>query len=106
MYYFYRTYVLSAGLCPECSDKLNYRSKKREVKRLKKKKKTKHKDKQVVENESEGESPRTPEGEPPEEIEPSTSQTVADEGQAADSLWKKGKLSPKLRVHTVRLAKG
>ncbi|KAL0880142.1 hypothetical protein ABMA27_002617 [Loxostege sticticalis] len=86
--------LVKVRLCPECSDKLNYRSKKREVKRLKKKKKTKHKDKQVVENESEGESPRTPEGEPPEEIEPSTSQTVADEAQAADSLWKKAPLEP------------
>lgn len=30
------------GLCPECSEKLNYKSKKKEVKRLKKKQKIKH----------------------------------------------------------------
>lgn len=29
-------FVILAGLCPECSDKLNYHSKKREIKRIKK----------------------------------------------------------------------
>ncbi|XP_063826728.1 protein FRA10AC1 homolog isoform X2 [Ostrinia nubilalis] len=86
-----RNALVKVRLCPECSDKLNYRSKKREVKRLKKKKKTKSKKNQAVEDTSGDENPRTPEGEPPGEA--TTSQTVA-ETESADSLWKKAPQEP------------
>lgn len=79
-------------MCPECSDKLNYKSKKREVKRLKKaekkRKKAKHKEKVKADDDSGDESPRTPESAPPEE--PTTSQEAVEAEAADDSLWKKG----------------
>ncbi|XP_053604833.1 protein FRA10AC1 homolog isoform X2 [Plodia interpunctella] len=82
--------LVKLRLCPECSKKLNYRSKKREIKRLKKgqKKRKRDKSRQKSDDEEGRFSPHTPE---PEDLEPeaetSTSKSVEDTN--ADSLWKK-----------------
>ncbi|XP_049872320.1 protein FRA10AC1 isoform X2 [Pectinophora gossypiella] len=82
--------LVKLRLCPECSEKLNYRSKKREVKRLKKrhKKKKKNKEKDDSGEESGEESLEAAEI----EMEPSTS-TAAENTTVEsvnESLWKKG----------------
>ncbi|CAG4930019.1 unnamed protein product [Colias eurytheme] len=81
--------LVKLRLCPECSAKLNYRSKKREIKRLKKNLKRKKK-RNVEDDKSESEDENNeivPEETQVEE--PSTSKTdeTADSG---NSLWKKG----------------
>lgn len=79
------------GLCPECSEKLNYKSKKREVKRLKKShkkaKKNNRKESSDKEENEEEFSPQTPEPE-----EPSTSTETAVATESNESLWRKGRL--------------
>ncbi|KAJ2951062.1 hypothetical protein O0L34_g5441 [Tuta absoluta] len=82
--------LVKLRLCPECSEKLNYRSKKREVKRLKKQRKRKRRSKSQESDESGGESPKTPEESPPD-AEPSSSTTATVTAESIDeSLWKKG----------------
>ncbi|CAK1585378.1 unnamed protein product [Parnassius mnemosyne] len=81
--------LVKLRLCPDCSEKLNYKSKKREVKRLKKnQKKKKRKDKtssDVVTSDEECQPDL--ENQP----EPSTSQEALEtEVDKAESLWKKG----------------
>ncbi|XP_013193558.1 protein FRA10AC1 homolog isoform X2 [Amyelois transitella] len=82
--------LVKLRLCPECSDKLNYRSKKREIKRLKKSHKKRKRGKcseQPDEEDEQSHSPHTPEPEQISEEEPSTSKSVKD--TSAESLWKK-----------------
>ncbi|XP_026748856.2 protein FRA10AC1 homolog isoform X2 [Galleria mellonella] len=82
--------LVKLRLCPECSDKLNYKSQKREIKRLKKahKKKKKSKDRNKSDSDESGEEPHTPTVEPSDE--PSTSQDTKDATTSSeDSLWKK-----------------
>ncbi|XP_072932688.1 protein FRA10AC1 homolog [Epargyreus clarus] len=81
--------LVKLRLCPECSDKLNYRSKKREVKRLKKSEKKKKKNKNKDHSEESDSNDVTETDRIPDE-EPSTSSTVAMETVEEDSLWKKG----------------
>ncbi|XP_032516613.2 protein FRA10AC1 homolog isoform X2 [Danaus plexippus] len=77
--------LVKLRLCPECSAKLNYRSKKREVKRLKRRSKRK-KNRNDSDEDSEDNDERA-EIEP-EVGEPSTSQET--EPGNDESLWKKG----------------
>ncbi|XP_047524241.1 protein FRA10AC1 homolog isoform X2 [Pieris napi] len=75
--------LVKVRLCPECSEKINYRSKKREIKRLKKSHKKKKRGKESVE---EDDVPQIETEDISEE--PSTSvPAVNDDG---NSLWKKG----------------
>ncbi|XP_041979725.1 protein FRA10AC1 homolog isoform X2 [Aricia agestis] len=76
--------LVKLRLCPECSAKLNYKSKKREVKRLKRsgKRKKKHREEPVAEENDTEEAPQLDE-------EPTTSTQLASE-ENPDSLWKKG----------------
>lgn len=84
--YLNETNHILSGLCPECSEKLNYRSKKREIKRLKKSDKKKKRNKQEEDPESENVgSPAAPEV----LEEPSTSTENVVESND-ESLWKKG----------------
>lgn len=77
------------GLCPECSEKLNYKSKKREVKRLKKSEKKKKRKERNIEEEEKGDDECLPVGE--NQPEPGTSKETVDTGSDKDeSLWKKG----------------
>lgn len=77
------------GLCPDCSAKLNYKSKKREVKRLKKsQRKKKHKNESSG-DESDCEGPKTPPLDVPAEPSTSKGQMQASE-DIEESLWKKG----------------
>ncbi|XP_063622156.1 protein FRA10AC1 homolog isoform X3 [Cydia splendana] len=82
--------LVKLRLCPECSDKLNYRSKKREVKRLKKsrkkKKKTKNKDSSSEKESSDEEESSAPS----ETAEPAASTSAVEAGATDESLWKKG----------------
>lgn len=86
-------------MCPACSDKLNYRSKKREVKRMKKRQK-KRKSSKDRDNSDEGSNI---EGGPLLETipEPSTSAAavIANAENVGDSLWKKGKFSTFFFIH-------
>lgn len=87
--------MLFSGLCPPCSEKLNFHSKKREVKRLKKKEKKEHRrsksretssqETEVSENKSKEtsqESPANPEREV-HQNQPTTSH------YHDDSIWSK-----------------
>ncbi|XP_030025514.2 protein FRA10AC1 homolog [Manduca sexta] len=79
--------LVKLRLCPECSNKLNYKSKKREVKRLKKNhKRKKEKNKDGSDSEIE-ESPRTSPGASDEPCTSTADETVTN---ADESLWKKG----------------
>ncbi|XP_075975115.1 protein FRA10AC1 homolog isoform X2 [Anticarsia gemmatalis] len=79
--------LVKLRLCPECSDKLNYKSKKREIKRLKKSQKKKKKSKKVTDEEDDEETATEP---TESTVEPSTSaEIVPTENIAEESLWKK-----------------
>lgn len=77
----------STGLCPDCSMKLNYKSKKREIKRLKKNKKVSKKSKRS--NSNDNDEPGTPEL--IDDI-PTTSDVTQNEPTEKEdsSLWQKG----------------
>ncbi|CAH2241741.1 protein FRA10AC1 [Pararge aegeria] len=86
--------LVKLRLCPECSEKLNYKSRKREVKRLKKSQKKKKRkgtdtDRELSESDhSETEaSTVVPETEAKD---PSTSNPASDSTVENESLWKKG----------------
>lgn len=76
-------------MCPECSDKLNYKSKKREVKRLKKSQKKKKKKRTERESSSEKESEDEEAPSAPQEPDAIAS-TSAHPVETEESLWKKG----------------
>ncbi|KAL4716145.1 hypothetical protein ACJJTC_013922, partial [Scirpophaga incertulas] len=84
--------LVKLRLCPECSDMLNYRSKKREVKRLKKK--NKHKDSKIHTSPPNfGEESCEQElsnsfDETPEEA-PCSSTSITNNVESEESLWKK-----------------
>ncbi|XP_028033676.1 protein FRA10AC1 homolog isoform X2 [Bombyx mandarina] len=81
--------LVKLRLCPDCSAKLNYKSKKREVKRLKKsQRKKKHKNESSG-DESDCEGPKTPPLDVPAEPSTSKGQMQASE-DIEESLWKKG----------------
>ncbi|CAG9133242.1 unnamed protein product [Plutella xylostella] len=86
--------LVKIRLCPECSEKLNYKSKKREIKRIKKNRKNKKRSKDKSSHDSE-----MPDETEDIEVEPSTSEVehTANEvegnnesNEQSDSLWKKG----------------
>ncbi|XP_026489826.2 protein FRA10AC1 homolog isoform X2 [Vanessa tameamea] len=82
--------LVKLRLCPECSNKLNYKSKKREIKRIKKNQKKKRQRTDKYEDDSENEEDETGPSESVAE-EPSTSAQTAEEiDNIEDSLWKKG----------------
>ncbi|KPJ19835.1 Protein FRA10AC1-like [Papilio machaon] len=81
--------LVKLRLCPECSEKLNYKSKKREVKRLKKSQK-KRKKKGKCNDETDmisGDECTECLDNPPE---PSTSKEPVQPEEKDESLWKKG----------------
>ncbi|XP_050679129.1 protein FRA10AC1 homolog isoform X2 [Leptidea sinapis] len=85
--------LVKLRLCPECSMKLNYRSKKREIKRLKKgnKKKKKNSDEEGHDNDVETEENLEAERIEENIIEPSTSSIQTELTDETDSnLWKQG----------------
>ncbi|CAH0719996.1 unnamed protein product, partial [Brenthis ino] len=79
--------LVKVRLCPECSEKLNYKSKKREVKRLKKNQKKKKKGKENEKTDDEQNDAEIPEA---ASDEPSTSQQDVETIENEESLWKKG----------------
>ncbi|GBP85404.1 Protein FRA10AC1 [Eumeta japonica] len=90
--------LVKIRLCPDCSQKLNYKSKKREIKRLKKSQKKKKNKRCESDSETEVFEPRTPE---PQNT-PTTSAAMDSEKVdiSDDSvLWKKGTLlTPRYRT--------
>ncbi|RVE52396.1 hypothetical protein evm_003034 [Chilo suppressalis] len=88
-----RNALIKLRLCPECSDKLNYRSKKREVKRLKKKRKSNKKsgdDEDVPYDEEPIDcEPHTPEEETTEQPSTSSSCDLTEGTEEGAALWKK-----------------
>ncbi|XP_059057435.1 protein FRA10AC1 homolog isoform X2 [Achroia grisella] len=80
--------LVKLRLCPECSVKLNYKSQKREIKRLKKAHKKRHKDKEKNKSYSEDSGEEENPSVTPSD-EPSTSQDPKDTTSSSDSLWKK-----------------
>uniref|UniRef100_A0A2A4J5W9 Protein FRA10AC1 homolog n=1 Tax=Heliothis virescens TaxID=7102 RepID=A0A2A4J5W9_HELVI len=78
--------LVKLRLCPGCSDLLNYRSKKREVKRLKKShKKTRRA--RIPDKEGNGENGHNS-GAPDDRVEPSTSAEAVTSETDEGSLWK------------------
>ena len=77
-------------MCPGCSELLNYRSKKREVKRLKRSQKKSKKSKMPESEESEDEEELLLPGTPEEPVEPSTSAEAEAVETDEASLWKMG----------------
>jgi protein FRA10AC1 len=86
-----KSLYFSKGLCPECSDKLNYRSKKREIKRLKKRGKSK-KSKKDISSEDVSKDNDTNSATEDIQEEPSTSSSLnlTVNTETDESLWKKG----------------
>ncbi|XP_073954961.1 protein FRA10AC1 homolog [Choristoneura fumiferana] len=80
--------LVKLRLCPECSDKLNYKSKKREVKRLKKSQKKK---KKRIERESSSEK-ESEDDEAPSALQEldAVASTSTHPEETNESLWKKG----------------